>query len=223
MMLKILLLFNGMCLISAISMRPHWQSGMAPVFLISSYKGYVRWSMRRQRLSASCTAAVVMSSADATCQMVVQQEEGHQKKAYDLQRTLALGLFGFGYYGGPCKSLYLLMDRWIGTAATIRNMAMKTFFDVYVHTPFILVPCYYATTNAFKGISFRDTRKQLRQEWATASFCSAVFWTPAQMINFRSIPQHSKILYISLLSFVDKTGLSWLSNRADNSRDQPSS
>jgi hypothetical protein len=172
-------------------------------------------STKHPRVVAGLTASCVLSSADATCQAVLQPPIDGQ---YDVRRTAGLALFGFIWYGGPCKSLYLLFDKVLGTVPTARNVVLQTFIDCYIHTPFALVPAFYYITNAVKGKPIDETTEQLKREWLTASFGSAIFWTPAQIVNFWLIPQHSKILYVAWLSFAHKTWLSWLANRHERAQ-----
>ena len=81
------------------------------------------------------------------------------------------------------------------------------------HSPLLLVPSFYLITGHVKGQSLSATLAQLRDEWLTASFGTAVIWTPVCVLNFRFVPQHSRILVVSVVSFVHKTWMSWLSNR----------
>ena len=89
----------------------------------------------------------------------------------------------------------------------------KTFVDVYLHTPFLLLPSFYIITGASKGQSLGESLDLLRREWFTASFGSCLFWTPVCALNFALVPQHSLILVVAVCSFFHKTWLSWLSNR----------
>ena len=131
----------------------------------------------------------------------------------DAGRTLALATFGFFHYGVTAKTLYLWYDRVLGKTPTVRNAMTKMVLDVYVHTPLLLIPTFYAITCSLRGRSVDETASQLRREWWDASFGSAVFWTPLCLLNFLYVPQHSRIAAISVGSFVHKTWLSWLSNR----------
>ena len=131
----------------------------------------------------------------------------------DAGRTLALATFGFFHYGVTAKTLYLWYDRILGKTPTVRNAMTKMVLDVYVHTPLLLIPTFYAITCSLRGRSVDETASQLRREWWDASFGSAVFWTPLCLLNFLYVPQHSRIAAISVGSFVHKTWLSWLSNR----------
>jgi hypothetical protein len=177
---------------------------------------YKAVSTKHPRIVAGLTASCVLTSADATCQAVLQPPIDGQ--SYDFRRTAGLALFGLVWYGGPCKSLYLLFDKVLGTVPTARNVVLQTVIDCYIHTPFALVPAFYYITNGVKGKTVHETTEQLKREWLTASFGSAAFWTPAQIFNFWLVPQHSKILYVAWLSFAHKTWLSWLANRHERAQ-----
>ncbi|KDO31860.1 hypothetical protein SPRG_03780 [Saprolegnia parasitica CBS 223.65] len=176
---------------------------------------YKAVSTKYPRIVAGCTASCVLASADVTCQTMLQRDD---RGRLDLSRTAGLALFGLVYYGGPCKSLYLYFDKVMGTTPTPRTVLLQTFIDCYIHTPLLLIPSFYYITNAVKGKSVEETTLQLKREWHTASFGSVLFWTPAQILNFWVVPQHSKILFVAGLSFVHKTWLSWLSNRDDHAK-----
>ena len=84
---------------------------------------------------------------------------------------------------------------------------------VYIHGALLLVPNYYMITGLVKGQSLEQIATQLRAEWFNAAFGTCFFWTPLCALNFRFVPQHSQILFVSVFSFLHKTWMSWLSNR----------
>ncbi|CAE7226490.1 mpv17 [Symbiodinium sp. CCMP2456] len=176
-------------------------------FLSARYAGLAK---RWPHLVSGVTSSVIMTSADVFCQGVIQQPG---PEGLDYRRTAGLAFFGMFWYGGPCKWLYLAMDRYVGQKSTFRNVVVKTLFDVYIHTPFGVVPGFYLVTGTFKGDSLTRIHAQLKREWVEASLGSSLFWTPAQVVNFWLVPQPFKIAYVSVLSFAHKTWMSWVSNR----------
>jgi len=67
---------------------------------------------------------------------------------------------------GPCKALYLMYDRAFGTSPTLRTAALKMAADVYVHSPLLLVPSFYAITGAAKGQTPAQIAEQVaRVRW----------------------------------------------------------
>ena len=90
---------------------------------------YKAVSTKYPRLVAGTTTCTVLTSADLTCQTILQPP-GDNDACYDWSRTAGLvrpsdlqyltndlqALFGLLYYGGPCKSLYLYFDKVMGTS-----------------------------------------------------------------------------------------------------------
>ena len=79
--------------------------------------------------------------------LTAQKMTGVDGQPMDRTRTLALGTFGVFYYGFPAKALYLMYDRVLGP----RMPMMTMLVDVFIHTPIILIPCFYYLTGAIKG------------------------------------------------------------------------
>lgn len=171
---------------------------------------YADVSTRRPHLVASATASGIIFSADVTCQLTLQRDA---KNGIDWRRTGGLTVFAAWHYGVPGKYLYLAYDRVLGVTPTLRTAVLKMLFDVYVHGAILVVPSFYMITNTIKGYSPTQIADQLRREWWDAAFGTCLFWTPLCFINFRFIPQHSRILFVSIGSFAHKMWMSWLSNR----------
>ena len=79
--------------------------------------------------------------------------------------------------------------------------------------PFLLLPSYYFTTGVVQGRDLATIKKRFKEEWLTASTGSLGFWMPACYLNFLLVPQPFQIVVVSVMSFIHKTWLSWLSNR----------
>ena len=69
------------------------------------------------------------------------------------------------------------------------------------------------TAGIVKGQSLSEITQQYKAEGVEASFGTALLWTPVCVVNFLYVPQHSRILVVSVVSFIHKTWMSWLSNR----------
>ena len=169
---------------------------------------YARASTSAPHTTAGLTAAGVVASADLTCQTLLQPS----CTELDRKRTLGLTCFAAWHYGGPAKFLYLTFDR-VFCGPELRRAALSVAVDVYAHTPFLLLPSFYVITGYFKDLTLKESVEQLRAEWWVAAFGGVLFWTPVCFFNFRFVPQHSRILFVSCMSFIDKLALSWWSNR----------
>mmetsp|Transcript_102232 Transcript_102232/g.318429 ORF Transcript_102232/g.318429 Transcript_102232/m.318429 type:complete len:257 (-) Transcript_102232:69-839(-) len=153
------------------------------------------------------TAGTVLFSADVTCQTLTRKEG----ESHDWKRTMALTTWGAWHYGFPQKFLYLQLDRILGSGRAVEKMLI----DVYINAPFFLLPTFYFATGMIRGEkTVPEIWAQLQREWFEASCGTALFWTPLVLANFKYVPQHSRILTITSLSFVHKTWLSWVANRS---------
>lgn len=178
---------------------------------------YAKLSEARPYLVAALTATSILTFADISSQAMeaaytrkTQGGGGLDGFSWDKKRTLALASFGFLYYGGPCKFLYMGYDR------VFSCVVKKTLFDSCVHTPFLMIPSFYFLTCSIKGKSLKETYSQLKKEWYESATGSICFWGPTSIINFAFVPQHSRLLVVSSMSFFHKTWLSWVSNKGND-------
>ena len=147
---------------------------------------------------------VILTAADISAQLCFNRQE-----PWEQSRTVGMGLFGALYYGGPCMLLYTVYDKVLGPKAVVA----KALCDVFIHTPFCVIPSFYALTGAVKGQSAAEISTRLKADWMTASFGSVCFWLPTQIITFKYVPRHSRIAWVSSVMFVEKAWLSWIANR----------
>jgi hypothetical protein len=147
-------------------------------------------------VTASISAGCVLFAADVSAQLLT-----NTTSVWDHKRTLSLSIFGFVYYGGPCKALYFLYDK----VFSPKQFMMKAMIDCCVHTPFLLVPCFYYITGILKGDNVDNITSQLRKEWFVASTGSVAFWLPMQLICFRFVRLFSLSLCLTQQENHDST------------------
>ena len=95
-----------------------------------------------------------------------------------------MAFFGAFYYGGPCKWLYMGYERFLGPG----KIVLKTFLDVYIHLPFVVIPTFYAVTGTLaKGQPPAEIFAKLKAEWVTVSLGSFCFWTPTMVVAFKCV------------------------------------
>lgn len=172
---------------------------------------YAAKSNERPYLVAAMTGGVACFGADVFAQYVTRESK---KFSWDQRRSIGMATFGTIWYGGPLKLLYMGYARLFGEG-TLRAAAMTASFDACIHTPFLLLPNYYLITGLVKGKSLEQIKGELQKDWFEASTGMAFFWLPVCTANFLFVPQHSRVLFLGITNFVNKTFLSWLSNRQE--------
>eukprot|EP00746_Dinoflagellata_sp_MGD_P087034 gnl/MRDRNA2_/MRDRNA2_34523_c0_seq1.p1 gnl/MRDRNA2_/MRDRNA2_34523_c0~~gnl/MRDRNA2_/MRDRNA2_34523_c0_seq1.p1 ORF type:complete len:234 (+),score=20.23 gnl/MRDRNA2_/MRDRNA2_34523_c0_seq1:78-779(+) len=198
--------------------QPHIDNAAAVVDVLGAARSacmrfgstYASLSLRWPHLVAAGTAASIIGAADLSCQSTLQRDNA---RGTDWVRTLGVTVFAAWHYGVPTRALYFWYDRFFGMAPLLSTAFKKMFVDVYIHSPLLLIPSYYAITGAIRGDTADQIARQLRAEWFTASFGTALYWTPLCLINFYFVPQHSRILFVSAGLYMYNTWLSWLSNK----------
>lgn len=171
------------------------------------YQRYYDISTNKPYITAMITGGSILTVSDLTAQWLTSKFTANYK--FDFRRTLALGTFGVFYYGLIARGLYSIYERAIGPGRPL----LKTMVDCGVHTPFLLIPCFYFSTGFIKGQTFSEITSQLKQEWWTSSTASLAYWLPMMWFNFTYCTPQTRILFICILSWMHKSALSWYSNR----------
>eukprot|EP01084_Bolivina_argentea_P174009 301421_1 len=175
--------------------------------LKSIHKNYVATSLNKPFITAMITGGSILTISDFTAQKISSRFIDNY--VYDYRRTIALGVFGTFYYGLIARSIYFVYERFIGPGRPV----IKSMIDCCVHTPFLLIPCFYYITGTIKGQKLSEINTQLKSEWFVSSTGSVLYWIPIMWFNFRYCTPETRIFFIATLSFLHKTALSWYSNR----------
>lgn len=192
-----------------LSLRLHGlQTRFRSQFKIKAWQ-YTYMSESYPHMSTAVQAGGILFSADVIAQSLVSQlSPSDSESSWNVGRSLIMGAFGFTYYGFPCKYVYFLYDKIFGS----RRVVAKALVDCFLHAPFMLLPSYYAFTGILSGSSFREWTSKLRREWVHASLGTVAFWTPVQLICFKYIPMHLRVVWVCSCSLFHKTWLSWYSH-----------
>jgi len=169
---------------------------------------YNQISGNKPYITAMLTGGSILTISDLTAQFVSSRFTDNYR--FDLRRTFALCAFGTFYYGLIARKLYFVYESVFGPGRAV----LKASVDCSIHTPFLLLPCFYAITGTFKGQTPIEIYEQFKKEWWTSSTASIAYWYPMMWINFRYCTPQTRILFISTGSWFHKSALSWYSNRS---------
>lgn len=168
---------------------------------------YVQISSKKPYITAMITGGSILTLSDMTAQYLSSNFVKNYK--YDFRRTVALGLFGTFYYGLVARKIYFVYELVLGP----NKPMLKALIDCGLHSPFILLPCFYFMTGLIKGQSVNSITTQLSEEWWTSSTATFAYWLPMMWVNFKYCSPQTRIFFIATMSWAHKSALSWYSNR----------
>jgi len=168
---------------------------------------YNNWSTREPYKCGIATGVTMLTLSDLFAQRYTSNEP------YNWKRTFGMALFGATYYGVFMKRLYFQYEIWFGAKATFKSSAQKTSFDLFINSPFILLPYYYLLTQSIQGYSLKEIEQKFRSEFWGSYIGTLGFWIPGCLGNFYFVPVQLRILFLCWLSFCHKFWLSWFSNK----------
>jgi len=171
-------------------------------------KSYTIFSITRPFLCSSVTGLTLLSMSDVMAQFLTSKDSSFK---WNRKRTLGMALFGGLYYGTFLKGFYIAYDVVIGSGALWQALA-KTFCDLMINSPIFMIPMYYGITCAVQGYSKKDAMTKFEKEFMTSWLGTIGFWLPGCTANFYLVPPPYRVLFISSLSFLHKTWLSWFTN-----------
>ena len=167
------------------------------------------------------------ATGDAICQTVfIQKAKSDHKKdpsieipSYDLIRTLRIGCYGLLVSGPLSYGWYKYLDKFLvlkknaSRSETIKLAIYKVFVDELVFGPITLGAFFYVVS-LFEGKTPQQALQKLKDEFWTTFIVDLLLWPGAQYINFRYLPTHYRILYISTLNIFWNSFLSFMQHDA---------
>lgn len=138
--------------------------------------------MLKKAFQSGLQSGTIMSLADATTQWLV---EGKHFDSYDTNRTLRWSLAGLTLHGPYFFVGFSYVDKFLGTASSLKIVAQKTAI-----AQFCLFPPYLVTLFGFMGIleQHPDIGEKIRTKVPEAFVSGCIYWPIANGINFAMVP-----------------------------------
>ncbi|XP_070195464.1 mpv17-like protein 2 [Littorina saxatilis] len=141
-----------------------------------------------------------------------------QRREYDYARTgrmfilgMVLGPFGHFFYAS--------LDKFI-QGSSVSHVLRKIAADQLIGSP-LFYSGFLIGGGALEGKSMRQCKVELKEKFSTIYMADCCLWPPAQFINFYFLPPRFRLIYISALSLVWNTYLSYIKHEAfDNEEEE---
>lgn len=159
-------------------------------------------------------ATSIAGAADA---FVQKTSRSHRLKGYDIRRTMSFAAFGMWYCGNVSPFIYRQFDRWFGVGNSLGCVLPKLFSDVFIHAPLLYIPCFYLTIGMVQGKGWSKSIKNLQHMYFPTLLSYIVIWLAPMFFFFRYVPESHRVLYLALVSFVEKSIYSFMGRKSSES------
>lgn len=158
-------------------------------------------------ISNVLTMTTLLAGADLTCQLIEKKE----LTRFDFKRLRNMATLGLVYYGPVLFYYYRILDRRL-PAKNPRTILLKLFIDQFVFTiPSLAI--FFLSMGYMEGKQWEDNVSELRMKFLPTYVTSCLFWPGVQIVNFAVVPAVYRVAYISGMSFVWISFLSYVKNR----------
>lgn len=156
----------------------------------------------------TCTASSLLALGDCITQQIERLD--NPDKTYNFHRTGRM--FTMGFLFGPVTHVwYKILDRYLpGTA--MRTVGKKILADQAVAGPFFC-SAFFMGMSLLEGKSTREGADEVKAKFWTVYLMDWCIWPPAQFINFFFLPPSVRVVYVSGITLVWNTILSWMKHR----------
>jgi len=169
---------------------------------VTLWKGYTQLLVHYPKTTKITTGTLITAFGDLICQYLV---EGARQS--DIRRIETVSAYGalVSYEEGH---VWLgLLERIVGPSMSVRSSLYKTLLDQGLFAP-LETSGFMAWTHYMEGHK-TCLQDKLRADLPQALSCSYLFWGPVCMVEFLFVPYPLRVLYISMVSVVWDTYLSY--------------
>lgn len=163
-------------------------------------------------LKAALTSGSMCAMGDVLAQLIsrnLAKDTPELQKPYALERTARMGSWGLCFYGPYQCWWYALLDRTFG-AKTTANFLWKVFLNQVALGPVVGLSVF-TWTLAMQG-QFDAIPGKIQRDLVPTMVNGWKFWVPAACINFKFVPLHYQVLYMSTCGLLWTGYLSFASN-----------
>lgn len=170
------------------------------------WKTYLNCLSNYPLQSKIATGLVITGSGDLIAQLLI---EGRQD--IDRRRLFNFCVYGCLFTGCFNHFYFRALDRFFGADLTAVTAVKKVAIDLGVLGP-IELGLFMAWTH-FGTAKESSFYAKLKQDYLEALIAATCLWGPAQSINFRLVPEHLRVLYVSTVNLIWYSYGSYISHK----------
>lgn len=154
-----------------------------------------------------------LACAIGTCADLVAQVIAGARVISDWvpRQTVAMAIWSLCYTGATRPLVDKQFDKICGSGSSTRHVLSKQALELFAFKPAIHVPALYMVTGMLAGKGFAGSLAKLCKVYKSTMLFSWALWPAPLWYYFKSCPQEHKVLFYSLIAFIQKCGFSYLS------------
>ncbi|OIW26008.1 hypothetical protein CONLIGDRAFT_515878 [Coniochaeta ligniaria NRRL 30616] len=159
----------------------------------------------RPLLTQSITSAVLFAVGDVTAQQLVEKKgfENH-----DLARTGRMALYGGTIFGPAATTWFGFLQRNVNLRTTNRTILARVALDQGVFAP-TFIGVFLSSMAVLEGTS---PQEKLEKSYTPALLTNYMIWPFVQLVNFKFVPLHHRVLFVNVISIGWNCYLSYLNS-----------
>ncbi|ETS81974.1 Protein sym-1 [Pestalotiopsis fici W106-1] len=159
----------------------------------------------RPLLTQSITTAVLFATGDITAQQVVEKK-GLEK--HDLSRTGRMFLYGGAVFGPAATTWFKFLQRNVVLRNKNAEIVARVACDQGLFAP-TFIGIFLSSMAIMEGGSPRD---KLEKSYLPALQTNYLIWPFVQLVNFKFVPLHHRVLFVNFISIGWNCYLSFLNS-----------
>ncbi|KAK1450788.1 sym-1 [Colletotrichum cuscutae] len=160
----------------------------------------------RPLLTQSITTAILFATGDITAQQLVDKR-GLEK--HEWARTGRMALYGGAIFGPVATTWFKFLQNNIVLKNKNAEMLARVAVDQGVFAP-VMISVFLSSMATLEGGSIKE---KLDKNYKTALTSNYMLWPFVQVVNFKFVPLHHRVLFVNVISIGWNSYLSFLNSQ----------
>ncbi|KAL2882860.1 sym-1 [Colletotrichum salicis] len=160
----------------------------------------------RPLLTQSITTAILFATGDITAQQLVDKR-GLEK--HEWARTGRMALYGGVIFGPVATTWFKFLQNNVVLKNKNAEMLARVAVDQGVFAP-VMISVFLSSMATLEGGSIKE---KLDKNYKTALTSNYMLWPFVQVVNFKFVPLHHRVLFVNVISIGWNSYLSFLNSQ----------
>ncbi|ALC48245.1 CG14777, partial [Drosophila busckii] len=182
-------------------------------------QGLLKWQSSLHPLTRGAAVYAVLWP---TGSLIQQSLEGRNLKTYDWGRALRFSLFG-SLYVAPTVYYWVRLSSAMWPKTNFRTGIVKALTEQISYGPFAATS-FFMGMSLLDGLTWSQAVEETKNKFPHTYKVGICVWPVLQTINFSLVPEHNRLIFVSVCSLMWTVFLAYmkqrqLANEADQAAD----